>query len=459
MSAGDKGSGAALEPVLGRFDVTMFVMGSIVGAGIFNRPSEIASAMGSTTGVLSLWALGGVFAFTGAIVFAELGGMLPHAGGQYVFVREAYGRFAAFLFGWVLLTGISSSALAFVAGVFADHVAVLAGKLGLASELDARARQVIAIALIALVTLLNARGVRLAAAVQNVSMLAKIVGISAIIALGAFVGLGWLDSRVAASAAATPLRAWTWGGAGGALLSVAFTYGGWQNVTAAASEVKQPERTLPQGILLGTLGVIALYLGFNGALIEILGLSGVAATSTPTVDAANAVLPGGGVFVAVLVVISTFAFVQGLCVLAPRIYYAMARDGVFFAAAARVHPRWKTPALAIALQGLVAILHVALAGAQLGALVDVCILCDSVFFTSCGVALFVLRRKQPDAPRPYRALGYPWLPALFVLVCAGNVAQGIANAKPGAALAGALVFAVGIALYWFWRRKGAVTSA
>jgi APA family basic amino acid/polyamine antiporter len=313
------------------------------------------------------------------------------------------------------------------------------------------------VALIALVTAVNARGVRLAALVQNVSMLAKIAGIAAIVALGAFVGCGWLDARPAADAAALPAP-WTWATAGGALLSVAFTYGGWQNVAAAASEIKQPERTLPQGILFGTLGVIALYLGYNGALIAILGVPRLAATHTPAVDAANAVVQGGGTFVAALVVVSTFAFVQGLSMLAPRIYYAMARDGVFFAFAARVHPRWNTPALAIVLQGAVAIVHVLCAGRQLGALVDVCILCDSVFFALGGIALFVLRRKRPDAPRPYRALGYPWLPLLFVIVSAANVAQGLATAKRGAVPAGAFVFAAGVALYVFWRRRK-VTSA
>ena len=438
--------------MLGRFDVTMLVMGSIVGAGIFNRPSAVAAAMGSAPGIFALWILGGVFAFTGAIVFAELGGLLPHAGGQYVFVREAYGRFAAFMFGWVLLVGISSSALAFVAGVFAEHVEILTRDLAGVVYADPRMYRVLALALIVFVSALNARGVRLAAAVQNVSMLTKIAGLAAIVILGGLVGAQLVDARVAEVAAPAASLGWSWSTAGVALLSVTFAYGGWQNVAAVSGEIVQPERTLPLGILFGTIGVIALYLAFNAALIAILGVEGLARTSTPTVDAARAVFAGGGTLVAALVVISTFAFVQGLSMLAPRIYFAMARDGVFFAAAGRVHPRWKTPALAIAVQGLIGAVHVWFGGEELGELVEVCTLCDLVFFASCGFALFVLRRKLPDAPRPYRALWYPWLPAVFAAGSTAIAAQGFYNAKASVALTGAALFALGIALYGVWSR-------
>lgn len=430
----------------------MLVMGSIVGAGIFNRPSAVAAAMGSTPGIFALWILGGVFAFTGAIVFAELGGLLPHAGGQYVFVREAYGRFAAFMFGWVLLVGISSSALAFVAGVFAEHVEILTRDLAGVVYADPRMYRVLALALIVFVSALNALGVRLAAAVQNISMLTKIAGLAAIVILGALVGARLVDARVAEVAAPVASLGWSWSTAGVALLSVTFAYGGWQNVAAVSGEIVQPERTLPLGILFGTIGVIALYLAFNAALIAILGVEGLARTSTPTVDAARAVFAGGGTLVAGLVVISTFAFVQGLSMLAPRIYFAMARDGVFFSAAGRVHPRWKTPALAIAVQGLIGAVHVWFGGEELGELVEVCTLCDLVFFASCGFALFVLRRKLPDAPRPYRALWYPWLPAVFAAGSTVIAAQGFYNAKASVALTGAALFALGIALYVVWNR-------
>ncbi len=451
------GSAGELRRVLGPFDVTMLVMGSIIGAGVFNRPAEIARLMGSTGAVLVLWLLGGVFAFTGALVFAELGGMMPRAGGQYVFVREAFGRFAAFVFGWVFLTAVTASALAYVAGVFSDHVEALWVGFRPGAALGPATKRACSIGLIAFVTLVNARGVKLSALVQNACMLAKILGITAIVALGAAVALGWLQPSVAPLPSA-PAAPWSWSGAGAALLSVIFAYGGWQNVAAAAGEIRRPERTLPLGILIGTLAVIALYVAFNAALIAILGVEGVAASTTPTADAAGALFPWGKSVVAALVALSAFAFVQGLSTLAPRIYYAMARDGLFFAAVGRLHPHWKTPVAAIVLQGLLAVAHVVLAGDELTQLVNVCILCDLVFFTSCGVALFRLRRTQPDVARPYRALGYPWLPALFVLTSAATLVQGVRNAERFAAMEGAVLFGVGCVLYLVWRRRAPLTS-
>jgi APA family basic amino acid/polyamine antiporter len=442
-----------LRRVLGPFDVTMFVMGSIVGAGVFNLPSGVAASVGSTWGVLLLW------------TFAELGGMLPHAGGQYVFVREAYGRFAAFLFGWVLLTAISSSALAFVAGVFADHTEDVVRDLTGFEYPAAYTRTAVPIALIAVVTTINASGVPLGRVVQDASMLAKIAGILGVIVLGALVGAGVLGATPppidpdTAQAKATVATAWTWKESGTALLSVAFAYGGWQNVAAIAGEIKRPARSLPLGILLGTVGVIALYLALNGALVAILGVEDLARRQKPVADAARAVLPFGGTLIAALVALSTFAFVQGLSMLAPRIYYAMARDGVFLRSAGWVHPKSKAPVVAIALQGAFAVLHVLLSGGHLKQLVDICILCDLVFFTSCGFALFWLRRKRPDAPRPYRALGYPWLPAVFCATAATAVVRGLFDAKGLATLYAGVLFAVGIGAYVLWRRADAPREA
>lgn len=438
-----------LRRVVGRFDFTMMVMGSIVGAGVFNLPAQIAAQAPNAWTVLAVWALGGVFAFTGAIVFAELGAMLPHAGGQYVFVREAYGRFAAFLFGWVLLTGVTSAALAYVAGVFSAHVDVLARAAG-SSGFGPHGLKALSIGLIAAVTGLNLRGIRIGATVQNASMVAKILGIAAVCALGAAVALGLAEPEPVPTQAIqteSPMIAFAL-----AVLSVLFAYGGWQNPTAVAGEVREPERTVPFGILAGTLGVIALYLAFNAALIAILGVDGVRATGTPTSTAAEALVPGAGALVAALVAISAFGFVQGVSMLAPRAYFAMARDGVFVRSAGYVHPRWRTPVVAILLQGAFGVAHVLYAGG-LDELVAVCMLCDLVFFALCGVGLFVLRVRRPGVPRPYRALGYPWLPAVFVLVTTVAVAQGLYGARyRSVGLAGA-VFGAGIAAYFVWNRR------
>lgn len=450
----EAGSAPALRPVLRPFDVTMIVMGSIVGAGIFFTPASVAQVTGSLGSILLVWALGGVFAVTGAIVFAELGAMLPRAGGQYVFLREAFGRFPAFLFGWVLLTVIISPALAFVAGVFTSHVeALLVAWTGFAGFTPGQARAV-SVVLIGGLTLLNVRGTRLGALVQNVSMLGKAGGIVVLVLLGAGVWLGWLDApppAVAAEGSAVAAPALTFGGLATALISVVFSYGGWQNVTAVASEVVRPERTLPLGILLGTALVVLLYLALNASLVAILGVEGLAASATPVASAAQAVTPAGGAVVAGLIALSTFAIVQALLMVAPRIFYAMATDGIFFGAAARVHPRWHTPWVAVCLLGGAGVLHVFLIG-ELGDLLGITTQGDAVFFALSALALFRLRRTRPDLPRPYRAQGYPVVPAIFLVFCAGMVLSVAFNAGRQVVLVVAGLFLVGGVLYAGWRR-------
>ena len=448
------GSGAGLVRALGPFDATMIVMGSIIGAGVFQAPSRIALEVPSLAGIVFLWVLGGVIALCGALVFAELGGMLPRAGGEYVFLREGFGRFVAFLFGWILITAIVSPAIAYVAGVFVDHLQALLRLALPALSFEAGLRPWIATLLILGLTGLNMRGVKLGARVQNASMLAKIAGMLLIVALGAAVAMG-REPR-AAPVAAAPGAELSPAGFGAALLGGVFAYGGWQNVAAVAGEIRRPERALPLAILVGTALVVALYVALNASLIAILGVGGVAASPTPVASAAGAVMAGGEQVVAALVMLSTFAITQVLLMVAPRIYYAMARDGVFFASAGWVHPRWRTPAVAIALQGLFSVAYVwrraAFDAEALDSLLDATVIADWTFFALCGVALFVLRRRLPDAPRPYRAFGYPWLPGLFVLCSVGIVVNSIFNADRSAALGYVVLLGAGVLLYALWSR-------
>jgi APA family basic amino acid/polyamine antiporter len=445
-------NGPGMQRVLGLFDCTMIVMGCIVGAGVFRQPAEIARSVGSLGGIVAVWGLGGVIALTGAFVFGELAAMFPKTGGEYVFVREPFGTFPAFMFGWLLLAAIVSAAVAYVAGVFTDHLDVvltaasphtslasLAGRLrescGHWTHFDVWPRdsdevvgkKSVAIALVAALAWLNIRGVKLGARVQNAAMVAKLVGIAVVILLGVIVIAQ--GKAFPADGAALPLPS---GGSSsgasagtGAVVSTGFfagftasifkamfTYGGWQNVTAVGSEVKRPERTLPLSIVLGTVCVVAIYLAFNTALVAILGVGGVASSATPTADAAARVVHGGGLFVAGLVALSTFAITQALLLVTPRIYYAMAQDGLFFSAVGKLHPRYGTPHVAIALQALATIVHVVI-GSMLN-LSDMATFFDWLGFSLCGAGLFVLRWKRPNAPRPYRAFGYPWIPALFL---------------------------------------------
>jgi basic amino acid/polyamine antiporter, APA family len=449
-SAGEPGR---LVRALGLFDCTMIVMGCIIGAGVFQTPQTIALRMGSLEGMLAMWVLGGVIAMSGALVFAELGSALPLAGGQYVFLREGFGRFVAFLFGWLLLAAINSGAIAYVANVFVDHLQALVRYAGLETVWGDGTRRGIALGVILFLTLLNIRGVRVGANVQNAAMLAKIAGIAMIIVLGVLVLAGVAQPAVAAPEARPPTMAtaWSWAGAGAALLSVMFTYGGWQNVTAVAGEVRDPERTLPRGILIGTVLVIALYIAMNWSLARILGVEGVARSATPAAAAAGAVFAWGEPLVATLVMISTFAITQALLMVTPRIYYAMACDGVFFRAAAWVHPKYKTPAVAIGLQAIASIVHLYV-GKTLD-LLQATTIVDFTFFTLCGLALFVLRRKRPAEAGAYRAWGYPWLPALFVLTSAAVVVSALFNAQRAAIERAGIAVGAGLLLYALWSRR------
>jgi len=392
-----------------------------------------------------------VIALTGALVFAELGAMLPRSGGEYVFVRAGAGALAAFLFGWISLTAIVSSAIAFVAQVFVEHLCKVLEFVQAPLPAEDH-RRWIAVALIVGLCLVNARGARLGANVQNVAMAAKVLGIAFIVVLATAACAGWIELGTPRPERTTPDVAWSWDGVGAALFGILFTYGGWQNVASVASEIRDPGRNLPLGTLAGTAAVVALYLALNWALVSVLGVEGVAATRTPVASAAGALVAWGEPLVAALVMVSTFGITQALLMLAPRIYFAMARDGVFLPLFGRVHARWGTPAAAIALQGAFALAHLHLA-ANLGELIEVCSICDWVFFVLCGVTLFVLRRRAPHAPRPYRATGYPWLPAVFVVASAAALIRMALSAQPAPLLQACGLFALGVALYVLWRAR------
>jgi APA family basic amino acid/polyamine antiporter len=437
----EPGSGGLLRN-LGLFDCTMIVMGTIIGAGVFNTPKAIAEQMGSLWGVLGIWVLGGFFAMCGALVFSELGALFPRAGGQYVFLREGLGRFIAFLFGWLLLSAINSGAIAYVANVFVDHLEKLLAFAGHDPGWSASQVRFVALIGIVVLALINMRGVRLGATVQNVAMLTKIAGIATIVVLGALVAAGLLAPSAPPT---TAEHSFGWSGFGASLLAVAFTYGGFQNVTAIAGEVRNPSRTIPLGIMIGVLLVIGLYVAMNASLIAILGVEGVAATKTPAAAAAGRVVAWGEPVVAGLVMISTLAITQALLFVTPRIYYAMALDGMFLKPAAYLHPRWRTPIVAIGLQASFSILHLFL-GNTLG-LLEMTEIVDASFFVLCGVSLFVFRARGAGEPASYRSWGYPWIPICFILSALAAVLSGLFAATREAVLHAGYMLAAGVLLY------------
>ena len=327
---------------LGPFDATMVVIGGIIGSGIFINPYIVAQRLDSAGLVLAAWAAGGAIALAGAFAYAELGAIFPRAGGQYVYLRDAYHPLAGFLYGWALLALIESGAIAAVAIAFANYALRLAGRPDVAPA-------PLAIAAVVLLSLVNYLGVKPGSRVLNVLVVLKVAALAVLIGFGAFAPAhaGWWTA--ARETSAPPLT--TVVAFGAALVPILFAYGGWQNANYVAEEIENPRRNLPLSLIAGTIAVVVIYVLVNIVYLRALGLEGLAATTTPASDAAERMFGAlGDRFVTAAIAISTFGFLD-LAILAPtRVYYAMAADGVFFPALANLHPTYRTPGLAIVLQ-------------------------------------------------------------------------------------------------------------
>jgi APA family basic amino acid/polyamine antiporter len=441
-----------LSRSLGLFSTTMLVMGGIIGAGIFFAPARVAIQQPATLGILLTWALGGVLALTGAIVFAELGGLFSRSGGQYVYLREGLGRTVAFIFGWSLLSIVNSGAIAVVAGFSALNLElVLDALLGRRGTLGASGQMLFAAALVIALTWVNVRGVRLGASVHNVFMVLKIACILLLIALGLAHWSSGGAPRTVVAPDTDPVR---WSTLSLALLSVLFTYGGWNNAASVAGEIRDVQRTLPRAVLLGTIAVVALYVGLNLSLLAILGAPGLAAESSPVAAAAGAVLgEAAGAFVAFAIVLSTIGVTHALLLMAPRVFFAMARDGIFLSAFGRVHPRYATPHVSILVLSGFTLFYLT---QDAGAVLDGLVVFDWIFFTLTGIAFFVFRWKRPELPRPYRASGYPLVPAIFVLLAAAIVvatAEKLGATDPMVLLVPGSIFGAGLLVHLLQRAR------
>jgi APA family basic amino acid/polyamine antiporter len=442
--AGSAEQGPGFRRALGPFDAAMVVIGGIIGAGIFINPYLVAQRLDSAALVLAAWVAGGLIALAGAFAFAELGSLIPRAGGPYVYLRSAFHPLAGFLYGWALLFMIQGGAVAAIGITFAQYALRAVGSTAPASPL--------AIAAIVIVSAINYVGVRPGSRVLNVFVLLKLAALVALIAAGALLPEPTVVPAAptqAESAVLLPLAF------GAALVPVMFSYGGWQSANWITEEIRDPERNLPRAIIAGTLVVIVVYVLVNVVYLRALGHAGLAATTTPAADtAARAAGPVADRLIALAIAVSTFGFLH-LCVLAPtRVYYAMAADGVFFRSMARLHPRFRTPSHAIVAQsGWAAAL--ALTGTY-SDLVDYVVFADWVFFALSVLALFVLRRRMPLAsrrPGTYRSPGYPIVPALF-LAAAALVIISVIVSSPVPSAIGAALLATGVPAYMFWSRRG-----
>ena len=415
-----------------------------MGAGIFANPSEVAHRVYTPFLILGVWVLGGLLAMCGAFIWAELSTRLPGAaGGQYVYLREAYHPAVAFVYGWGLLLVTQTAGMAAVAVIFASYFRAFTGLAWNES----------AIAAASLLTLMgiNCFGARAGSNVQSALMLLKIAAIAALVIIGFSAGGHAVEAPP--SLVEEPLSFGLLKSIGAAMVPIAFAYGGWQTATFVAAEIQDPRRDLSRGLLLGVSGVVALYLAVNLVCLRVLGPAGLDATTTPASDLMRIALGETGArWIAFAITVSALGFLSQSMLTAPRVYYAMARDGLFFASVGKLIGKAEAPAIAIIVQGLAAII-IACSGTY-GEILNFEVTVDFIFFGMTAAALFVLRRHQIGSDTTiYRVPGHPFTTMLFVLSCAGIVMSAIIASPRNSAMALCIMMA-GLPVYYFWNRSG-----
>jgi APA family basic amino acid/polyamine antiporter len=426
---------------LGLFDATMLVMGGIIGAGIFVNPAEVARHVHTPQLIVGVWILGGIVALAGALVYAELAARRPAVGGQYAYLRDAYGRLPAFLYGWSLLLVIQSGGMAAVAITFARYLGELV-HLPLSDS-------AVAVGALAVLTVINCFGVRSGSNTQNVLMVLKILAIAALVLVGIFFAPARQDTII--SAPATSLA--ELGGIGAAMTAVMFSYGGWQTSSFVAGEMRNPQRDLARGLLLGVTGVLIFYTAVAFVCTHALGPQGLAASKTPASDVMRlAIGQKGATFIAAGIAISALGFLSQGMLTAPRVYFAMAEDGIFFRKLATVSKRSQVPVLAIVLQGVVSAV-IALSGTY-GQILSYVVSVDFIFFGLTGAALFVFRRKFTGEHLGFSAPGHPFTTGMFVIACWLVVVATVIN-NPMNSLIGYVILLAGVPAFLYWRRAAA----
>lgn len=431
-------TGPTLARRLGAFDATMIVMGGIIGAGIFVNPSVVARAVHTRGLTLGAWAIGGAIALVGAFVYAELAALRPRVGGQYAYLRDAYHPIVAFLYGWTLLLVIQTGGMAGAAIIFGRYFREMSG-------MDVPV-QVVAAATLGILTIVNCYGVRAGTNVQNALMLTKLAAVALLI------GVGWI---LVTPHAAAPSGGQPSGGVVGlaaAMVPVLFAYGGWQTASFVSGEMRDPTRDLPRGLLIGVVGVIVLYLVVTYVCLRALGVDGLASTTTPASEVMRTALGDRGArLIALGIAISTVGFLSQGVLTAPRVYYAMARDGVFFRAVGKVSARSRVPVVAIVLQGVWAA-AIAATG-RYDQILNYVVALDVLFFGLTGASLFVYRARQRGQVGDHvRVPLHPVTTAVFVLACWAISVNTVVH-NPRDAGIGVIILLIGVVVFQFWRRS------
>jgi APA family basic amino acid/polyamine antiporter len=435
---------ASLPRVLGIWDVIAIVVGGVIGSGIFLVPKSIASAVPSPILVLGVWVVGGMLSFFGALAFAELGAAMPEAGGMYVFLREAYGPLLSFLFGWTLFLVIDSGAIATLTVAFTSRY------LPYFFRMTPLSVKVVSVLFIVFLGAVNYVGVRAGANLQNVLTIIKtaaLVGISGAIFI---FGKGNASNFVNPEPGSFNMS--LLGSFGVALVASLWAFKGWEGSTYSAGEIKRPERNLPLGILAGSLIVLALYIITNLAYLYMLPVDAIAKSDRIASDAISlAVGPAGGALIAFIILFSIMGAANQNILCSPRVYFAMARDGLFFKRIAEAHPKFRTPHISIIAICIWSII-LSLFFGTFEQLFTYVIFGQWIFFGLTVAAVIVLRKKRPDLPRPYKTWGYPVTPVLFILAAVFISMNSFINEFRNAII-GLVIILLGVPAYFYWKNK------
>jgi len=424
-------------------DLTLLVIGLVIGSGIFLVPGAVLTQVhGNIVMALLAWVIGGALSLLGALTYGELTAANPEAGGLYVFIRDAFGSFPAFLFGWTLFFAISAGATATLAVGFSNNLAQVIA-------ISPATARVIAVLVLAAVTVVNVRGTRGSADLGNWTSVIKVGVLLALSAIFLFLGRNFTVVNPHASATNAEL----WRGFGLAMIGVLWAYEGWQYATFCASETIDPQRNFPRAFFIGVVALIVVYVLANVAYLAALGPTAMAESRSAAAAALGVVVgPNAARLIALAIAISILGALNGTILTGSRVYYAMARDGVFFRKLAEVHPRFETPAFAIVAGSLwSAVLAV---NGTFQQLFTYTIFTGWLFYGLAAATIFIYRRKWPNGPRPYSVPLYPWTPLLFVVASAALVLNTVI-AQPRTAAIGLGIVLLGAPAYWTWRRLGA----
>ncbi len=443
---------------LGLWAAVAIVIGTVIGSGIFLVPKTMVARVGSPEMVFAVWIFGGILPLFGALTYAELAAMLPEAGGEYVYLKEGYGPFFGFLYGWTQMWVAKSASVATLATAFFYYfanfhpeldrvfysVGIPIGPNG--GPFEIRYGQLLAMGVILFLGFVNYFGVKLGGQIQIAVTILKVALIAGIIVIG----LGSGQGAVANYATSVP-SAGGFAGFFAALVGALWAYDGWNNVGMVSSEIRNPQRNLPLALIGGTLAVIVIYLLANLAYFYVLPAGEIAASNRVAADVMRRILgnPGANA-VSVAAMISIFAALNGSLLSGSRVPYALARDGYFFPSVARVHPKYRTPGVSIILLSIWSALLV-LSG-RYEQLYTLVIFPSWILYTMAAASVLVLRRKRPDLPRPYKVLGYPIVPVLFVMVGITLLGQTLID-SPRESLLGLTLILLGLPFYFHWKRK------